>query len=368
VIERVELIELMHTSVRRWETLHARGWEWRHSTRSREAWQRNLPEGAQRLTSGAASVDEHEPDETAEPWELWLAKPDMIRAEFVVGDETVTAVIRGETWWSWAPARDARTNAGDPHSSHGIGPGEILLDPAGILPALEFNLLGEETFAARLVVAVSAVPISVERSDEDYRDWSFATHGLGYGADDYRLRIDAERGVVLRSEARFDGEPFRTISIDHISFDEVFGVETFTPPESERFEQVTVPLHIPVEKLTEHVSFTVLVPEHPPIAAEGAEIQAAEQDSPEQVVIGYQSHFMNEDDHAFWLVESAEPLPDARQVQWQESDGMRYGEDRNIDPPLRVVRLEQAGTNVELYSYYYSLDELVKLADSFVPI
>jgi outer membrane lipoprotein-sorting protein len=366
--ERAELLELIHTSVRRWETLHARGWEWRHSARLREAWQRNRPEGAQPLTSGAASIDEHEPGETTEPWELWLAKPDMIRAEFVVGDETVTAVIRGETWWSWAPARDARTNEGDPHSSHGIGPGEILLDPASILPALEFNLLGEETFAARLVVAVSAAPVPVERSDEDYRDWSFATHTLGFGADEYRLLVDAERGVVLRSEARFDGEPFRTISIDDISFDEAFGDETFTPPESERFEPVTVPLPIPVEKLTEHVSFTVLVPEHPPIAVDDAEIHAAEQERPEQVVISYASHFMNEDDRAFWLVESAQPLPAGRQAEWRESKGMRYGEDRNIDPPLRVVRLEQAGTNVELYSYYYSVDELLQLAGSLVPI
>jgi hypothetical protein len=367
VTERAVLLELMHTSVRRWETLHARGWEWRHSVRSREAWHRYLPEGSQPITFFGASGDEPEPDETREAWELWLTKPDKIRAQFVVEDETVSAVIIGETWWSWAPARGARTNSGDHHST-GIGPGEILLDPAGILPALEFNVMGNDTFAGRPVVTLSAVPIPVERSDEEYSGWSFATHALGTGAEEYRFLVDAERGVLLRSEARLGGEPFRILSIDHISFDETFGDETFTLPESERFEPVTAPLHVGVEELNEHVSFTVLVPEHPPIAVDGAAIHAAEQERPGQVVIGYASRFMNEDDRAFWLVESAQPLPDGRQVEWRESKAMRYGEDHNVDPPLRVVRLEQAGTNVELYSYYHSVDELLKLADSLVPI
>jgi outer membrane lipoprotein-sorting protein len=51
---------------------------------------------------------------------------------------------------------------------------------------------------------------------------------LGRGADEHLLHIDAERGVILRSEARLEGRPFRIIEMEQISFDERFPDETFT--------------------------------------------------------------------------------------------------------------------------------------------
>jgi hypothetical protein len=66
--------------------------------------------------------------ERDEPWRLWLAPPGRVRAEFAAGEET--AVIQGDTWWSWSPSYGARTNQGSPRHSHGTGPADSLVHPA----------------------------------------------------------------------------------------------------------------------------------------------------------------------------------------------------------------------------------------------
>lgn len=50
---------------------------------------------------------------------------------------------------------------------------------------------------------------------------------LGTGADRYRLFVDVEVGVLLRSEADFDGEVFRIIEADVIGINEEFSANTF---------------------------------------------------------------------------------------------------------------------------------------------
>ena len=362
MIGRGELLELMHTSDVRWETLHARGLEWRHLGRSTEAWRRHLPPDKKSVTySGAAT-----PEETTEPWELWFAKPDRIRTKFRMND-TVTAVIKGDWWWSWSETRKARTNRGDTNSSHGLGPGDVLLNGARALPVLSFDAPEEVTFADRPAIAVRAVPTQVEPASEDYSDWVLATHFLGSGADEYRLVVDAERGVLLRTEAQIAGAPFRIVHVDEILFDQTIDDETFVPPDGD-YETIGMPRYVPISELSQHVPFTVLVPERPPVGVEDAQIHPEEGASPLQVVISYASMFLDEDHLSFSLVEAAEPLGDRRGVDWRESDGMRYGDDHDIEPPLRVVRLERAGTHVELHSFSYSLDVLRDLARILVPL
>ena len=50
---------------------------------------------------------------------------------------------------------------------------------------------------------------------------------LGTGADLYQLVIDAELGILLRSEADFRGDAFRVIEVDAIGVDEQFSEATF---------------------------------------------------------------------------------------------------------------------------------------------
>ena len=131
-----DVLELLRTSPQRWDTLRLAGREWRHLARSHEAWERWV--AALQGHSGGSSVmtftakrdqaEGEEPEESVERWRLWRAKPDRIRTQFQVSMETVTAVLIGSEWWSWTPSAGLRTNGGDPSSTHGVGPAEILVD------------------------------------------------------------------------------------------------------------------------------------------------------------------------------------------------------------------------------------------------
>ena len=62
---------------------------------------------------------------------------------------------------------------------------------------------------------------------------------------------------------------------------------------------------------------------------------------PEQIHIAFASDFFGEEDRQFWLVESAEPFPERKTMDWEEAENFRIGEDRDIDPALRIVQLER---------------------------
>jgi hypothetical protein len=52
---------------------------------------------------------------------------------------------------------------------------------------------------------------------------------LGTGADLYKLTVDAEIGILLRSQAEFEGHAFRAIQVDEIAVNERFDVAVFDP-------------------------------------------------------------------------------------------------------------------------------------------
>jgi outer membrane lipoprotein-sorting protein len=229
VSDLAELLELMHTSARRWQTIRASGWEWHHRVQSQRAWQRLIPRDRSPAVTFVGN-SQGEPEEVREPWRLWLAQPDKVRSEFMVEDETITAVIVGNTWWSWSPSRELATNRGDPNHSHGRGSGDALIDPSSILPAMELVLMRRATFIGRPVLEVLATPTPPDDNDEEASDWRYATHDLGGGADEYTLMVDAKRGVLLRSEARIRGQPFRIIGMETVAFDQELGDDVFAPP------------------------------------------------------------------------------------------------------------------------------------------
>jgi outer membrane lipoprotein-sorting protein len=53
--------------------------------------------------------------------------------------------------------------------------------------------------------------------------------------DELLLTVDAQRGVLLRTEARLAGTSYRIVEMDEVSFDEEFGPEVFAihPPEGQ---------------------------------------------------------------------------------------------------------------------------------------
>lgn len=182
--------------------------------------------------------------------------------------------------------------------------------------------------------------------------------------------VDAERGVLLRSEARIGDKPLRIIEMETVAFDEEMGEDVFAPPTDRAIEPAWVPRPVSLNQLPHEVPFTVFVPEHPPFGVEDVDIHPHDRryGIPEQIHIAFASNFFGEDDRQFWLVESAEPLPGRDAVEWREANAVRFGEDLDIDPPLRIVQLERLGTHIEVRSYYLEMEELLDLARSLVPL
>ncbi len=100
------------------------------------------------------------------------------------------------------------------------------METARLLDEADLTMRGRADFLARPVYVVLAVPKPAAGLDR----LGPALHGLGLGADEYRLLVDAERGVVLRSEALCKGLVFRVIEADLVAFDEAFLSGAFSPP------------------------------------------------------------------------------------------------------------------------------------------
>jgi len=177
-----------------------------------------------RLAAVRAMAEGEEPEETVVKWRLWQAKPDKIRTEFQVGAETVKALLIGPVWWSWTRSTGLRTNRGDPSSTHGTGPAEVLTDTPGLLSFLRLRAVSRTTFMSRSAYVVSAEPGPVDRNGQ-----TSVLHALGAGADRYELVVDAEIGILLRSQAEEGGKPFHVIEVEELGLNEQPDERLFSP-------------------------------------------------------------------------------------------------------------------------------------------
>ena len=348
-----------------WRTLVAEGWEWRHGSRSLAALNRLRPQVTEADTRSFRPPEvDQEPAARSHKWRLWLTNDERVRAEYSIGEDRVTCVVAGSTWWSWSAAL-GRTNENDPSVSHGIGPGAVLLDPSKLLAASDLTTLGQVSFGGRSAWSVRAVPTIGEVGGTHIlngRDES-----LRLGADEYLLMVDAERGMLLRSEARLAGKPFHVVGIHRVQFDENLPDELFAPPTGVVFDLVQTPRDLSQHDLAASVSFDVLFPPHSPVSFEHASLHAAEGRMPEHLHIvfdGMDSSHLRE--RTFSIVESALPLPERKNTEWREVDDAMAGIDYGVDPPVRIVRLTRNCTYVELRSVDFSDDELLVLARSLV--
>lgn len=62
------------------------------------------------------------------------------------------------------------------------------------------------------------------------KDWDHDPDPLWWGADEYELPVDVERGVVLRVASRLRGEEIDSLEAEEIYFDEPFPEDVFTSP------------------------------------------------------------------------------------------------------------------------------------------
>jgi hypothetical protein len=310
---------------------------------------------------------EPEAEESEKSWRLWLEAPDRLRAEFAVGTETVTAWLSGGTWWSWSPSQGARTNEGRQNFGHGKGPGEVLVSPAQIAHVLDLEPLGSLRVLSRPAYRLRARPFAVG---------DFALHRLGSGADEYDLVVDADRGFLLRAEARLRGAAFRVLEMTEVAVDEDIPADIFTPraPEGEHFEFFEPWRRLELEELPGAVPFKVFVPakapgQHPFVQVRNPEPRRG---TPIFVIISYSVPKPGGGHGNLWVNESAElekpsAVPNPNET-WRQVDDLMVGVDNSMGELRCKVLLKREGTHIRLESTAMAVHELVALARSLVPL
>jgi hypothetical protein len=237
-----QVLELLHDSDERWNTLRAAGSAWSHNPRRNEIGERRFaairagdPSGVAWTGYVAVGDQPPEPDETEEGWRLWMQGRSRTRLERSTGSGIVTTVEDGPTWWSWSPYAGGMTNRGAANHQLGLGPAAALVDTAPLLTALRLELMGSDTLIGRRAFRVRGLPRARNEHEPD------PLRELGPDADDYLISVDAERGILLRTEARVRGLPFFVMEMVEVAFDVDVPDETFTIhlPEGESFEDVS---------------------------------------------------------------------------------------------------------------------------------
>ena len=101
-------------------------------------------------------------------------------------------------------------------------------DPHGIasltfeLEELDLRVEGITLCAEREAIRLVGVPVE---------EWKYPPEPLWWGADEYELLVDAERGILLRCTSRLGGRDFDALEIEEVFFDETFGQEVLNTRE-----------------------------------------------------------------------------------------------------------------------------------------
>ena len=243
-----DLLELLHGAGSRWTTAAVTIRIWRRrdlDELARRRWERGLRGGA---TTDAAAAPEAT-GEHVETIRLWIAKPDRSRQEW----DGAVSITNGATWTTYHPLHGYLTNAGDTAEGYGdpLDTFGHLLDPARLLPALDFD---------RRVEREETLVVTARPRPSGHR---VAVYGVGNGADEHELVVDLRLGVLLRAESRLRGEPFLVWELVEPSFDVDLPDELFTltpPPGEEAVTPGELHAHgISPEEAAARASFAVFV-------------------------------------------------------------------------------------------------------------
>jgi hypothetical protein len=273
-----DLLVLLHGARGRVSTVRATVRTWQHLTRRDEATAR-LVESGQLRAYGPL----HLAGETVEGLtRYWIAPPDRAREEHEGDDGEYYAVRRGALWWRYDPENGALSNEDEPEIGGGIADElGLLLDAAEAIGVLDFPDIGTGRQAGRPTLCVRAVP----RALADRPHWPLWRLGA-MGADELLLDVDAERGMLLRTECRFERQPMSVTEVVEVAFDEQIPESTFvfTPPSGEEVRSVTersmVRRDLTIEQAVALAPFTVWIPARLPAGWETEIGFAAGRDRP----------------------------------------------------------------------------------------
>ena len=259
------LLQLMHDAVKGWETFQAECREWRHTQRGFEAFVR-MYEGRGEMHGLRGPSDTDAPEVIEEVVRLWVgAGMHRIRQETILpgGRTGAIIVVDGDRWWFFNPCQGVlRHDGGD---SHSVGTFDVasFLDPAAVIPDLDFGAIGAGDVDGRACWVVDATP------REPLHGERRPGNRLPGGADHYRLWIDQQRGVALRIEASWRGEPFSIREATGVVFDTGFPDELFDyrPPAGAPVFSTQDELdvrEVSIQEAARAAPFTVLIPSRLP--------------------------------------------------------------------------------------------------------
>ena len=362
-----DVLELIHGSSESYRSVRATLRTWHDTDVMAEAWDREgEEEGGDSVQAFSLIVFDDEDDEDEQPQEsitrIWFVHPDRGRMEIETAHGTQTFVSdRGRTQ-TYAPGFGAIEQQG----AHSAEAGPHQLDARQYLAGVHLEVVGETTVAGRAAVRVRGLA----RRGARHRA------GLDHGADEYELVVDAERGVLLRSEARSQGRPFAVTEVVDIAFDEPLPPETFTlelppgerfrrPDEIRGFEQMTI------EEAAASVEFPVWMPGGlgPRWETTHAIVIPADERSATPPMVAL--HYFHETDGQFSLNQGPATGRTPSGESWTHIT--RSGRDIFVSGPdsprsrrPTLVRLELDGTRIDLQGNGVDRDRLVDIAASLV--
>ncbi len=372
-----DLLELLHGARSRWRAVRLVLRHWSHFERSgqaRERWHEQVRRHGGNVqplravaTWGSGSENETPTIQESES-RMWLdPERDRVRTERSVEGGDSSSVRVGDRWWSYHPLYGATSNEGSDVRLGRSDEGMVLLNPALLLPVLDFALIGEREVAGRRGLVVRATPRELE-------DLVPFRHLTPAGSSELELVADAERGVLLRLEARVPDGPFNVQELLEVGFDEQFddGVFVFDPPPGEQIRSQTelhaMPEAMSLEEASRRASFIVLAPTRVPAGWRvdtmwfpGRERPPAK---PSVVLHLVDPTFV----HRLQVTESTEAIADA--LDWEEvhHDGAAF---LVYQPPgpggvQCEVKFERQGTQVRMSGNLERI-ALLDIAASFRP-
>lgn len=311
------------------------------------------------------------PRVTEETTRLWIERPEKVRQE-TTGRFPSIGVRNGDTWWLYTELQGAMTNNGERNHSAGIGDGfEMMLEPAAIIPAFDFEIVGHELQAGRPVVRVRA------RRRPFADRFAAGLSPLPVGSDDCELTVDAEHGTLLRVVGLFDGETAVDLRIVEIAYDVAIPPETFIfePPPGETIEDVTAEprhSHLPIEEAVRRASFTVFIATglDEPWRLLAMHLPPRRAQPVEHVHLSY---FRSDATHSFQIDERPSDTGGQfdEEGEWEQLE--RNGGSLAVIRPggwrtQGRVRLTRDGTSVEIWSENLSVEQLLDVADGLRPV
>ena len=358
-----ELLVLLHDASERARPATLTVVDWRHASRSEEAFRRFMAARSGALVHGVPGRGTGN-EESSWSTRLAFEGPTRFREEAAGVQAGTRFLVRdGERWASWdedwgAVTSESAEDEGARSSSYGF-----LLDPSPLTAVLRFEPGGPTEVAGRPAVRVTATP----RPDDGSGLAALFRVG-GAGADAIELAVDAERGALLRVEATIDGAPFHRLEVTAIDFGPLApgALDLSLPDGVEATAGWFRPLRLELHELPAQAPFPVFVPgdlpdgwrlhesllvpghEHPPVEASVSLVYGS-RDGGSVVTVRERAAGAEPDE---WLT-------------WMRDDGLERADAGAHVEPRHHVRLERDGTVVELAGQDAEL--LGQLARALVP-